>query len=342
MRKGRLTRWCVDYNTNMNKKSVSIIVPVYNVERYLKRCLDSLISQTLQNIEIIVVNDGSPDNSQEIIDAYISQYDCIKAYVKENGGQSDARNYGLARATGEYIAFVDSDDYVDKNMYEVMYRKAKESNYDVVVCDFEEIYESYVRCCSSRVLNDLQDRKQVKAQMCDMYPAPWNKIYKRELIMKGMEFKKGVWAEDVEWMYRLLPYVETIGVIKEAFYKYVQREGSVSRSNDLRIFDYIYNWNGVVDFYKENDLYNEYYYELEYSYVRYLYATFIKACLKMELKFFRDAVNQALTNVKTRFPNYRRNSYFYKGAKGIYLLMFNREVAFVYYFLNKAKNIFNL
>ena len=96
-------------------KKVSVIVPVYNVEKYLERCLNSLVNQTLQDIQIIVVNDGSPDNSQEIIDRFEKEYpDKLKGYIKENGGLSDARNYGMQFVEGEYVAFVDSDDYVDE------------------------------------------------------------------------------------------------------------------------------------------------------------------------------------------------------------------------------------
>ena len=119
---------------------VSVIVPVYNVEKYLERCLLSLVNQSLQDIEIIVVNDGSPDNSQTIIDKFASEYKNVKSYIKENGGLSDARNYGTKKAVGEYIAFVDSDDYVSEQMYEQMYQKAKEGDFDLVVCDLNYIY----------------------------------------------------------------------------------------------------------------------------------------------------------------------------------------------------------
>ena len=104
-------------------------------EKYIAKCWDSLVNQTLDGIEIIVVNDGSPDNSQDIIDEYVKKYPkIIKSYVKENGGQGSARNFGLKKATGEYIGYVDSDDYVELDMYEKLYNKAKESNFDIVVC----------------------------------------------------------------------------------------------------------------------------------------------------------------------------------------------------------------
>ena len=112
---------------------VSVIVPVYNSRDYLERCLESLVNQTLPDIEIVVVNDGSPDDSQTIIDRYAEAYpDKIVSLSKENGGLSDARNFGIARATGEYIGFVDSDDFVDLDMYERLYDKAASTDSDIV------------------------------------------------------------------------------------------------------------------------------------------------------------------------------------------------------------------
>ena len=111
---------------------ISIIVPVYNVEKYVDRCLRSLVTQTLQDIEIIIVNDGTQDKSEEIIEKYVREnQNKIKYYEKSNGGLSSARNYGLEYATGEYIAFLDSDDYVETNMYEEMYNLAKKENADM-------------------------------------------------------------------------------------------------------------------------------------------------------------------------------------------------------------------
>ena len=116
---------------------ISIIVPVYNVEKYIAKCLKSLTLQTLQGIEIIIVNDGSLDRSIDIIEKYVKENPTkIKYYEKKNGGLSTARNYGLEYATGEYIAFLDSDDYVEINMYEEMYNLAKKENADMVECDF--------------------------------------------------------------------------------------------------------------------------------------------------------------------------------------------------------------
>ena len=306
---------------------VSVIVPVYNVEKYLTKCLDSLVSQTLKDLEVIIVNDGSPDNSQEIIDMYTKKYANMHSYLKENGGLSDARNYGIKKATGEYIAFLDSDDYVTNDMYEKMYFKAKEKDYDMVVCDINYVYDDHIKRVGSGIKEDTTDIKKI---YCTIHPAAWNKIFKKELL-QNIEFKKGVWFEDVEFIYRLLPDIKSIGVVHEAFNQYVQREGSITNTINPKIYDYIDNMNGIVNFYKKEKLYLEYQKELEYVYVRYIYATFIKSVSRYEYDEYLKAVDIAIKNVKEHFPKYRRNKYFYQNFKGYYLVIFNKLVAKILY-----------
>ena len=308
---------------------VSVIVPVYNVEDYLARCLDSLVNQTLKEIEIIVVNDGSPDNSQKIIDKYAKKYLNIKAYKKENGGLSDARNYGIKKANGEYIAFIDSDDFVTTDMYEKMYQKAKSGNFDIVACDLNYVYDD--NKIVKAYANIEKDTTDIKSSMINIYPAARNKIFKKKLFSNGIEFKKGVWFEDVEFIYRMLPYVKTIGVVHEHFNQYVQREGSIMNTINPKIYDYINNWNGIIEYYKEHNLYEQYKLELEYSYVRYLYATFIKQASLYSYEDYLEAVNKAIINVNKQFPYYRKNKYFYRSLKGIYLLLFNKNVSKIIY-----------
>ncbi len=307
---------------------VSVIVPVYNVYDYLSKCLDSLVNQTLREIEIIVVNDGSPDNSQKIIDKYAKNYpEKIKAYKKENGGLSDARNYGIKKATGEYIAFVDSDDYVDTGMYERMYDKAKSGNFDMVVCDLNYVYNDKIVRAYSHVKHDTTN---IKMTMLNIYPAAWNKIFKRKFF-ENLEFKKKVWFEDVEFLYRILPKIKTIGVVNEPFYQYLQREGSITKKQDMRIYNYIDNLNGLISYYKDNELYSQYQKELEYVYVRYMYATFIKQATNFDKEEYQKAVNEAKINVKKNFSKYYKNSYFYRNIKGLYLLFFNKLIANLIY-----------
>ena len=169
---------------------VSVIVPVYNVEEYIDKCLDSLVHQTLTDLEIIVVNDGSPDNSEKIIKKYEKKYKNIKYLVKENGGLSDARNFGLKYAKGEYIAFLDSDDYVSEEMYQMMYIKAKSEDFDMVVCDINYLYPDRTLRVDSGIKDDTTD---IKKTYLTIQPAAWNKLFRRDLFDHKVLFKKGVW-----------------------------------------------------------------------------------------------------------------------------------------------------
>ena len=314
---------------------VSVIVPVYNVEKYIEKCLDTLSKQTIDSLEVIIVNDGSPDNSEKIIKTYINKYKNMKYFVKENGGLSDARNFGIKKATGEYIAFLDSDDYVTKDMYQKMYEKAKAGDFDLVVCDLNYVYPNKIIPAYSNVKNDTTNIKDI---FLNIYPAAWNKLFKKDLFKNDVLFKKNVWFEDVEFIYRLLPYIKNIGVVHEPFNQYVQREGSITNTINKKIYDYIYNMNGIIDFYKEKNFYETYKNELEYVYVRYLYATFIKNVLRYQYSDYIEAVDAAIKNVKMHFPKYRKNKYFYRSLKGLYLLFFTKFEAKMLYKLKGGKN----
>jgi len=324
----------------MKKIAVSIIVPVYNVEKYLEKCLKSLVNQELKNIEIIIVNDGSPDNSEEIINKFCKKYNKIVfSYKKKNGGLSSARNYGIEKANGEYIAFVDSDDYVDETMFKKMYNKAKENDFDIVTCDVNYIYDDPKKnfICYSRVGKDLKNAEEVKKQMLDIYPIACNKIYKKELF-EELRFKEGIWFEDVEFLYRLFPKIQSIGVLKDALYNYLQREGAITSSVDKRIYNYIDNWNGIIEYYKKNNIYEEFKGILEYCYIRYVYGTFIKTATKYKKEDYNNAVDRAINSVSKQFPDYRKNRYFYKNKKGIYLLMFNKFISKIVYILYNMRS----
>ncbi len=311
---------------------VSVIVPVYNTEKYLKKCLDSLVKQTLKDIEIIVVNDGSLDNSQSIIDEYTKKYDFVKGYIKKNGGLSDARNYGIKKSHGKYIGFVDSDDYVNKDMFEKLYNKAVSQNFDVTVCNINIIGRATNTVLSSLVHEDINTLSKIKKQMINIYPVAWNKIYKRDLFENNIYFKKGVWYEDVEFLYRLFPYIKSFGTLDEALINYVERDNSITKTFDKRVYNYIDNWNGIIQFYKKNNFYKEYQEEIEYCYVRYLYATFIKAAAKFKFSEYKEACQKAKENVLKNFPNYKNNKYM-KNIMGFYFKHFNIVTQTIIYIL---------
>jgi glycosyltransferase involved in cell wall biosynthesis len=284
---------------------VSIIVPVYNVEQYLDRCLESLTSQTLKEIEIIVVNDGSPDNSQEIIDRYAKKFPKkIIALVKKNGGLSDARNYGMKYATGEYIGFVDSDDYVDINMYKTMYKKAKENNSDLVECDFYWVY-------NDKKIKDKNVRYDLTNMMIHVRVAAWNKIYKREIIQReNIEFPLGLRYEDIEFQYKLLPYLSRIDFVDEAFVYYIQRDGSIANTQNERVREIYAILNNVVDFYNEKNLYTAYQDQLEYIYIKYILGSSYLRTIQIRDKNLRFKIlKEGWDILVDRYPNWKKNSY---------------------------------
>ena len=318
---------------------VSVIVPVYNVEPYLDKCLNTLVNQTLKKIEIIIVNDGSKDNSEKIIEKYLKKYpEKIKYIKKANGGLSSARNEGLKYASGEYIGFVDSDDYVSLNTFNLMYKKAKEKNFDLVVCNLNYVYETKTKMVSAGLDKDLENEDEVKKSIVFLYPAVWNKLYKKE-ILDSLKFKEGIWYEDVEFNFRVYPRVKSIGYVDKPLIQYVQRESSISKTIDKRLFNYVDNFNGLIRYYQDNNLYNKYYFELEYSYVRYLYATFIKQLsYTNDKELFKEGVKEAIKNVQEHFPNYKKNIYLKKfGLKNIYLKTFNKKTASLLNFKNRRK-----
>ena len=126
------------------EEKISVIIPVYNVEKYISRCLDSILNQSYKNVEIIIINDGSTDKSGLICDEYSKRYDNIRVFHKENGGVSSARNLGITVAKGEYITFADPDDFLNKDMYKILYDNAKNNNSDITICSVNEIRENVI------------------------------------------------------------------------------------------------------------------------------------------------------------------------------------------------------
>ena len=255
---------------------VSVIVPFYNVEGYIEKCLDTLVNQTLEDIEIILVNDGSKDNSILIAKKFLENYPKKIVYLeKENGGLSDARNFGIPYAKGEYIAFLDSDDYVEKNMYEEMYALAKKENSDMVQCNF---YWEYIDK-NKKKIGDMQKYSNKKELIIKGRVEAWNKLIKREILgNEEIRFPKGLRYEDVEFTYKLAPYLEKVSFIDKPFIHYIQRQNSISNSQNERtaeIFDILDN---VIKYYKEKNIYEEYKNELEYIYVK---TVFCRSLLRM-------------------------------------------------------------
>ncbi len=212
----------------------SFIVPVYNVEKYLEKCLDSLLAQTCKDFEIIVVNDGSPDNSQSIIDAYSEKYpDIIKGYIKENGGLSDARNFGVERASGDYIAFVDSDDYVAADMLEKLKELIGEDKPDVVGFDFVDVDENgeVLNITTKPEIRNLSGEDAIIALMehKQMFETAWGYVYLREYWLKmGFAYMKGIYHEDYALTPNVILRAGKVSTLRHNVYYYLIRQGSIT------------------------------------------------------------------------------------------------------------------
>lgn len=303
---------------------VSVIVPVYNVEEYLERCLDSLVNQTLKDIEIIIVNDGSTDGSKEIIQEYINKYKNIVYLEKKNGGLSSARNYGIPYAKGEYIGFVDSDDYVELTMYEKMYNKAVEEKSDMVECDFIWEYPNKKREDIGKIYSGK------KEAIVEARVVAWNKIIKKDIIEKNkITFPEGLRYEDIEFFYKLVPHLNKISFVKEAFVHYIQRESSIANTQNERNGEIFKIWENVLNYYIENNIFNEYRSELEYSYTRILLCSSLKRITKVKDKKVRKAlIKLTWQNLNKKFPHWKQNKYLNstKSFKNLYLKSINKFI----------------
>lgn len=283
---------------------VSVIVPIYNVEKYLEKCINSLLSQTLEDIQIILVNDGSKDNSGNISKEYEKNNKDRVIYVeKENGGLSDARNYGLKYATGDFIAFLDSDDYIEKNAYEKMYNKAIEENADYVECDFIWEFPNKIR------MDKQYPYKNKKEMLSFVRVVAWNKLIKRQLITdNNLEFPKGLRYEDVEFTYKLIPFINKFAYVDKPFIHYVQREGSIANVQNERTAEIFTVLDNVIEFYKKNNIYEKYRDELEYNYARYLLCSSLKRMCKIKDKTIREKLlTESWERLNSNFPNWKEN-----------------------------------
>lgn len=221
---------------------ISVIVPIYNVEQYLEKCVNSIINQTYKNLEIILVDDGATDNSGKLCDELAKLDNRIKVYHKENGGLSDARNYGVERATGGYIGFVDSDDYIDPEMYEKLYEAIKKENTDVAECNLKIIYPDRVElftekkycsvCTKQEYLEEYLKIEKVFGSACVRLI--------NSKIAKKINFPVGKLYEDTYYAYGLINVADSYVIMDAPYYNYLMRENSITNARfNPRIFDLI-------------------------------------------------------------------------------------------------------
>ncbi len=241
------------------RKKLSVIVPVYNVEKYLKRCLDSLVCQTLDDIEVICINDGSKDKSLDILLKYEEKYkDIIKVINKENEGVWKARYDGIKKATGEYIGFVDSDDYVNEDFALKLYSNAIRNDSDIAVCGFDRIDLDTEKLYSREMCKKSKYNFEIKKKpsyLLMLNGAPWNKIYKKELFdnMYKMNNIPRV-LDDLMFQQLLYVHAKKVTFVNESLIYYMIRKDSIMNTINVDLLPSVYDsMIEVRNYYKEEN-----------------------------------------------------------------------------------------
>ena len=250
----------------MEKDLISIIIPVYKVEKYLEKCIESVLKQTYTNLQVILVDDGSPDNCGKICDEYAKKDSRIEVIHKENGGLSDARNVGIAKAKGKYIGFVDSDDYIKEDMYEILINLIKEYDADVSICNLYEVIEGkeYIRNKENGIkeynridiLKEVLLDKNIQSYAC-------NKLYKKELFNE-IKYPIGKKYEDIGTTFYIFEKCNKVVVTSEPEYYYLKRadslvnnvtESTVLDYTEIIIQRYLYTQKNIEELRKYNNYY---------------------------------------------------------------------------------------
>ena len=297
----------------MKSFKVSIILPVYNVEKYLSTCLDSLLAQTLEEIEIVAVNDGSTDGSLQILQAYQSlNPEKLFTFSTENHGVSRARNYGFAHSHGEYVWFVDSDDFVEPDACRLLYEKATADGNDLVLFRYYNvdsetgIRKEYIASCHNQNFRVADKPYELPA----ISPYPWIKFIHRDLF-NGLCFPEGIRFEDLPVAYLLAVKARSIGYVDQCFYNYRKNVGFLSRLTPSTL-----HIRNAIIFMKEEmeklGLFEQYQTELDFIAVRHFFYRFWKLLTnyetdQKELKL--QLINELFDYMESNIPDWENNHY---------------------------------
>lgn len=297
-------------------EKVSIIIPVYNVEKYIEKCLLSVINQTYKNLEILIVNDGTKDNSVNIIKKVMEETkdERIILLEKENGGLSSARNYGMKYATGTYIIFIDSDDYIDKYMAERLVKKAEEGNYDLVETNYCLVYEENMEI--KKIPNIVFDN--ISEFLAKGRVNVSNKLFCKEIIDKyNLQFQEGVYYEDIGFSQKYVLNCKNISYIDDISYYYLQRGNSIIGSKSPKgKLDIIKVFEDLINYYKVNNFFDKYYDEIEYLTTRIILGSSYKRMINIEDKKIREEYIEKTYNfLIDNFPKYKKNKYLRQKSK---------------------------
>lgn len=308
-------------------KKISVIVPVYNVEKYLPRCVESLLNQTYDNLEIILVDDGSTDDSGKICDDYARKVKKIKTFHKKNGGLSSARNYGILHSSGEFISLIDSDDYVDSSLYEDCMR-AFDKDSDILVFNYRKEYDEQP-IYDLKVSNKISKHSNIDALNLLLSTSidnfAWNKIYRKHLF-KNVSFPNGKNFEDIGTIYKLFIESRDVIVLENEYYHYVIRDNSITtKLSKKSLLDYI----DLVDL-RYEDLKKA---ECDKFLLNGNYCISLYSIYKEAVKFYPKDFG-IFNKLKDHHKEFKRNFKFYKKTKQLFNQNFRDELFMCVLYIN--------
>ena len=308
----------------------SLIVPIYKIEEYLPKCIDSVLSQSCQDYELLLIDDGSPDGCGRICDEYAGKYpQKIRAIHQENGGAGAARNHGIALSQGEYLLFVDGDDYLSPEFLEELHRTIQETPADLVCFgaqverDGNKVGELHENIPEGKLLST--------RELPDLYfgvMAPWNRAYKRTLFTEnGIEFATKVWYEDIRVVTKILAVAKTVYRLPGAYYHYLQREGSaMNNKNSGRNVEILYAYDDILSWYKARGHYESCQKELCFQAVQHIFLAATVRVLLIDRK--HHLIGDFRRYMEEHFPDFQENPYLPKLDKNkrlIYKLLLKKR-----------------
>lgn len=287
----------------------SIIVPIYNIEAYLPKCIDSVLSQRNQDFELLLIDDGSPDGSGKLIDTYAERHpDKIRAIHQPNGGAGAARNHGIALSKGEYLLFVDGDDYLDDTLLSELAAEISKTHADLylfgahVEKDGAKIGELHELVEVGKLCNAASEPKLFFGIM-----APWNRAYKKSLF-SGIEFASRVWYEDIRVVTKINARAQSVIRLEKPYYHYLQREGSaMNNKNSERNVEILYAFDDIIGWFREQHLWDAYREEITFLAISHLLIAATVRVLQIDRK--HHLIGDFSNYMEKHFPDFRTNRY---------------------------------
>lgn len=286
---------------------ISIIVPIYNAEKYLNKCIKSLINQTKENLEFILINDGSTDSSEEIIKSY--QDTRIKYFKNKNQGIGKTRNFGIKKSTGKYIMFLDSDDFLATNACEELFKKAEQDKLDLVINNFYRVEEETSKQ-EEVIISKFKNTtlKENKELLLEINLAPWNKLYKSELLKNNkIKFVEDLKYEDAPFVIEAMDKAKRIGQVNKCLNYYVIHKNSETTIRDERVFDIIEITDRIRKYFFKRKEYTE---TVDKLSVRILTNYTIQQRVQKDKEVGIKFIDKAFQYMKENIPDYKNNKYY--------------------------------